>query len=643
VVLTLLAILIAALIGLAIASVVVPRSVVTLGTAGIAVLAVPLVLASLLAGSQTTMLALPIGPPGGVTRLALDPLGAGFLLLLVVAAIPCAVFAGGEPDAAPAPAPLAGLPASLAAMVLTILADDALTLALGLGGLGIAGWLLLSPRQEADDTGNVALTYLGLAIFAVVCLIAALALMASPTIAWLDCDYAAIRAAPPEGWRASAVLVLTLLGATGLAGLFPLHAWIARLGAASALLMGISTNIGVYLMFRVLLDLCGTAQPIWWGVPLLVLGAASSVFGPLRAAFETVLEPVFAIGSLHEMGLAVMGLGVALFAHAADLPQVASLALDASWLLLVTHALCRTLLSLCAGAAHRGAGTRRLDRLGGLIHRMPVTGRCALAGLFGAVMLPPGLGFAGFWLLFQSLLAAFQIGGFGLQLLIAFAVLFAGLSVGLAAMAAVRVAGVVFLGRPRTPRAAVAEEVPRSLRLCLVGLAALTGLMAVFPGLALLPAARGLARLANGSGPGMVLVLKPGIEAPGYAPVAIAGLLGLACYAMLWWTRRSGPGHRREPVWSGGFAPPPAWLPFGDPTTQIGAVSFAEPLRRILGPWGPWPVLPAFLGLLRTSVVRLSNGQRRAAGAAAQPSLAGSVAVTLAVLVLAIAVWLVAS
>jgi hydrogenase-4 component B len=641
VVLTLLAILIAALIGLAIASVVVPRSVVTLGTAGIAVLAVPLVLASLLAGSQTTMLALPIGPPGGVTRLALDPLGAAFLLLLFVAAIPCAVFAGGEPDAAPAP--LAGLPASLAAMVLTILAEDHFALALGLGGLGIAGWLLLSPREEADETGNVALTYLGLAIFAVVCLIAALALMAPPTVAWLDCDYAAIRAAPPEGWRASAVLVLALLGATGLAGLFPLHAWIARLGAASALLMGIGTNIGVYLMFRVLLDLCGTAQPIWWGVPLLVLGAASSVFGPLRAAFETRLEPVFAIGSLHEMGLAVMGLGVALFAHAADLPQVASLALDASWLLLVTHALCRTLLSLCAGAAHRGAGTRRLDRLGGLIHRMPVTGRCALAGLFGAVMLPPGLGFAGFWLLFQSLLAAFLIGGFGLQLLIAFAVLFAGLSVGLAAMAAVRVAGVVFIGRPRTPRAAVAEEVPRSLRLCLVGLAALTGLMAVFPGLALLPAARGLARLANGSGPGMVLVLKPGVEARGYAPVAIAGLLGLACYAMLWWTRRSGPGHRREPVWSGGFAPPPPWLPFGDPTTQIGAMSFAEPLRSIPGAWGPRRTLPDTLGLLQTSVVRLSDGLRRAAGAAAQPSLAGSVAVTLAVLVLAIAVWLVAS
>ncbi len=367
-------------------------------------------------------------------------------------------------------------------MALIVLAADALALAVGLGGLGIAGWLLLSSGPEPDETGNVAPHYLGLAIFAVVCIVAAFALMAPPSIAWLECDYAAIRAAPPEGWRASAVLVLTLLGATGLAGLFPAHGWIHRLGSASALLVGVGGSIGIYLLFRVLLDLCGSAQPLWWGAPLLLIGAVSTVLGPLQAAFGTRLEPALAIGSLHQMGSAVMGLGVALIAHAADLPQVASLALDASWLLLVTHALCRTLLLLCADAAQRGAGTRRLDRLGGLIHRMPVTGYCTLAGLFGAAMLPPGLGFAGFWLLFQSLLAAFRIGGFGLQLVIAFAVLCAALSVGLAAMAAVRLAGVVFLGRPRTPRAAVAEEVPWVLRLCLIGLTALTGLLAVFPG-----------------------------------------------------------------------------------------------------------------------------------------------------------------
>lgn len=637
-VLILLAILIAALVGLAIVSIVVPRSVVTLGTAAASGLIALAVLASLLVDGEMAVVALPIGPLGGVMHLGIDPLGAAFLLLLFVAAISCVVFADAEPAAASAP--IAGLPAALAAVAMTVLADDAFTLALGLAGLGFAGWLLLSPRPDEGETGLAPGLYPALAGFGIVCLIAALALMAPPSVPWLDCDYAAIRAMPPDGWRACAVLLLVLLGATGLAGLCPLHAWIPRLGNAAALLVGVGANIGAYLMFRFLLDLCGTAQPLWWGVPLLLIGAFSAVLGPLLATFETRLEPVFAIASLHQTGLAVMGLGVALFAHAADLPQVASLALDASWLLLVTRALCGTLLLLCAGAAQSGSGTRRLDRLGGVIHRMPTTTRCAFAGLLGAAMLPPGLGFAGFWLLVQSLLAGFRIGGFGLQLLIAFAILAAALSVGLAAMAAIRVAGVVFLGRPRTPRAAVAEEVRGALRFCLIGLAALTGLLGVFPVLALLPAARGLARLANGSGLRMALILKPGAEAPGYAPAAIAGLLALVCYTMLWLSRRRGSGHRREAAWSGGFSPPPPWLPFGDPTTQIGAASFAEPLRRALA---PWRALPGAVDRLRTSFVRLVAWLGRGGGIAARPGISGSVAITLAAWVVAVAVWLVAS
>lgn len=637
-ILILLAILVAALIALAIASAVVARAVVTLGTAGIAGLIIVLTTASLLGGGQAAVLALPFGPPGEAMHFALDPLGGAFLLLVSVAAVPCVVFAAARQDVG-----LAGVPASLAAIALTLLAEDAFTLALGLSALGIGGWLLLSPLQDADEAGPVATSYLKLAIFAAVCLVAALALMAPPSLSRLYCDYAALRAAlraaPPEGPRAGAALLLTLAGAAGLAGLAPLHAWVPRSGSASPLLAGVGANVGVYLLFRVLLDLCGYAQPPWWGVPLLLAGAASAMFGSLRGAIGPSLEPSLAIGSLHEVGFAVMGLGVALLARGADLPQVASLALGAAWLLLVTHTLCRTLLLLCGVAAQHGAGTRRLDRLGGLIHRMPVTGLCLFVGLFGVAMLPPGLGFAGFWLLFQSLLGAFRIGGFGLQLLVAFAVLLAGLSVGVAAIASVRLVGVAFLGRPRTPRTAVAEEVPNSLRWCLIGLAALTGLLAVLPGLAVLPAARGLAQLTNGSAPGMQLALKPAAEAPGYAAISIVALLAVAG-CTLWLLRRRGAGHRREPAWSGGFSPPPPWLPFGDPATQIGAASFAEPLHRSLE---GHPALPRAATLLRTSLVRLQTGLRSAAEAAARPGVPASVAVTIAVLVLAVAVLMVAS
>ena len=316
VVLTLLAILIAVLVALAVVTAFVPRAVVTLGSACIAGLIAVLALAALAGFGAMTTLALPLGPAGSAMRLALDPLGCAFLLLLFVAAKPLALFPDGD-----AAASLAGLPASLAALTLTLLAADPFTIALGL--------LLLALATRSS---------LHVAVFGIVCLIAAFALAAPATVAWLDCDFAAIRAAPPEGLRAAAVLVLVLLGAGSQV------AWTAR-GTLPVVAGG---TIGIYLLVRLLLDLCGPTLPMWWGVPLLVIGAIAAVAGTLRAALGTTLQAVLAIGGLHQLGLATIGLGVAMLARTADLPDVALLALDATWLLLVAHVLCRTLLLLCA-------------------------------------------------------------------------------------------------------------------------------------------------------------------------------------------------------------------------------------------------------------------------------------------------------
>ena len=513
-VLILFAILIAALVILAAISRVVPRFVVAAVSVGISALVVVLMVVALAAGIDMITLELPIGPAGAAMRLSLDPLAASFLLVLFLV-VPCA-------NSAPLP---------LAALALTVLADDGLTLAVGLLMLG--GVTLLRPATSA-----------------VVCLTVALALAGSPA------DFATIRAAPPEGWHAAVVLLLVLVGA--------------------GILSRLSTTIAIYLVLRVLFDLCGVGQPLWWGVTLLLVGAGIATIGSLRAALADTLHKVLSVGSLHQFGMATMALGVALFARAVDLPSVASRALAAAWLAVVCHMLCRTLLLMCADAVESGAGTRRLDLMGGLLHRMPVTSGCCLVGLFTVAVLPPGLGFAAFWLLFQSLIAAARISDFGIQLLVLVVAALTALSVGLMALATVRLFGVVFIGRPRTPRAAVAEEAPRPVRVVLIGVAALLGLFGLLPALVLLPTI-GWTHVASGQW----LALSTGAEATGYSPIAVAVLLALVAFAVLYVLRRPGE-RRREPAWSGGFAAPPPWLPFGDPATQAGPASFVEPLRGVL-------------------------------------------------------------
>ncbi|MGC1411185.1 MAG: proton-conducting transporter membrane subunit [Acetobacteraceae bacterium] len=509
-VLILLAILIAALAILAAVSCAVPRIIVAAVSVGISAVVVVLAVVALAAGADMATLELPIGPAGAAMHLALDPLAASFLLLLFLV-IPCA-------NRAPLP---------LAALALMVLAGDGFTLGVGLLVLG-------------------GVTSLRSAAFAVVCLTVALALAGSPA------DFAAIRAAPPEGWDAAAVLLLVLAGA----------------GVVSRL----STPIAVYLVLRVLFNLCGVGQPLWWGVPLLLAGAGIAAIGSLRAVLADTVHKVLSVGSLHLLGMATMALGVALFARAVDLPSVASHALAAAWLALVCHMLGRTLLLMCADAVESGAGTRRLDLMGGLLHRMPITSGCCLVGLFTVAVLPPGLGFAAFWALFHSLIAAARTGDFGVQLLVLVVAALTALSVGLMALSTVRLFGIVFIGRPRTPRAAVAEEAPRPVRLVLIGLAVSLGLLGLLPALVLLPTT-GWTHAAGDQW----LALSTA-EAAGYSPVAVAALLALLAFAVLHILRRPGEP-RREPAWSGGFAAPPPWLPFGDPATQSGPASFVEPLR----------------------------------------------------------------
>ncbi len=580
-------VIVAALLGLGAVSVVVPRRIAAVGSLVLCGLGFVLALAYLLSGAGTAMLALPFGLPGKSMVLALDGLSGFFLLLLMAvgsAASAAALDDHGESDAT---APF--FPAFLGVMALTLLAGDVFVLVLGFALMSLASFVLVLTRHADAAVRDAALLYIGMAGLAAACLIPALALLAGGA-GW-DLHFAAIRAHPPEGWRATSVLALVLVGAGWKAGLAPLHVWLPPAHAAapshvSALMSGAMTKVALYVLVRVLFDLCGPAQPTWWGVPLLVLGAGGAVLGALRANMEDDIKAVLACSTIGNIGLIVIGLGLALAARGADLSTLASLALGAALLHALAHGLFSSLLFLGTGAVQQAAGSRRLSRLGGLIHCMPVTTACMLAGAASLATLPPSPGFAGTWTLFQAVLGGPRIGGPGLQMLVCVVAALMALAVALAAAAAVRLVGVAFLGRPRLPRTSAAEEAGRPTRMALIGLAGVSALVGLFPGAILAltgPALRRLvtADLADRAG---LLSVAPQADLPGYSAVGIALVLGLSVgLAVLLARLRATPGHRVGPAWDCGFGAPPVWLPFGDPLTQYGGGSFAQPLLHALG------------------------------------------------------------
>ncbi len=501
--------MLAALLGLAVAGALVPPKhaarLVCLGCIALCAVATLLDFAFLVSGARGAALTLPIGLPGGATVLALDGLSGFFLLLVMLAATACAAAALDALREFQATLPL--FPLFVAVMGLTLLAGDALALAIGFGAMTLTSCALVLTAHRDEGVRPAARSCAGIGALGFACLIAALAVLgqgtaaAGPSAGW-GFDFAAMRAHPPAGWRAALVLALTLVGAGSTAGMVPLHVWLppalaAAPAPAAALMSGAATKVALYMLIRLLFDLCGPAQPPWWGLPLLVLGAGGALLGGWRANMEGDMRSILGCSTVAHVGLILVGIGLALAARGTDLPSLATLALGGALLLAFAHGMFKPLLFIAASAARNGTGTSLLRGLGGLVTRMPMTTAAMLVGGACLAGLPPSSGFAGEWMLFQAAFAAPHLGGLGVQVLVCAAILLMALGAALGAAAAVRLIGVGFLGRPRSPRAAAAEEAGAPTRAAMIGLAAISGLIGLFPGAVLALAAPALRLLVG--------------------------------------------------------------------------------------------------------------------------------------------------
>lgn len=523
---------------------------------------------------MTDNLALLAGLPGQGMHLHLDALSLLFLSILAPQMLASAC---------------AGMRASVpfwvfcASMVLTLAAGDAFTLIFGFELMSAASWLLL---LRADQ--KPAAFYAVIALFASACLIPAVFLPAGP-IAFL----------------------LIALGTGAKAGLAPLHSWLPKAHPAppagvSALMSGGMVKIALYILIRyAFINLSGAAQP-WWGVVLIAAGLASALIGALRAMLETEMKTMLACSTIEHAGLITIGLGIALRAKAMGDPALTAVALQAALLCAVAHGLFKPLLFLGAGEVKHATGTTSLNWLGGLMRGQPRLGALMLLGAAGMAALPFGPGFAPEFLLLHATISAAATGGILARIGFTAALAALGLSAALALGAAVRLIGIGFLGRPRSLHAAAAEDARPGPLFGMALLAVLIVPVALLPGQMLGLLTPVISLLA----PQAVLTQLS------YNPLPLLLLAFLIATAIGFVLHRFGiRGTREVPAWNGGFGRAPAWLPFGDPTTQPSATGFAEPISRAIAKGLPgtaelWLIAPILRLHLRG--VRLAERIRRA-------------------------------
>jgi hydrogenase-4 component B len=532
-------------------------------------------------GSTVT---LPIGLPWLGAHFRLDALASFFLVVVNLGGASASLYGLGYGHHEPAPhRVLPFFPAFLAGMNLVVLADDAFSYLLCWEFMSLASWALVMAHHRETGNAKAGYVYLVMASFGTLALLLAFGLLAGPAG---DYGFAAIRAAPHTPYVATLVLVLMLLGAGSKAGLVPLHVWLplahpAAPSHVSALMSGVMTKVAIYGFIRVVFDLLG--QPTWSAsVVVLFLGGITAVMGILYAMMEKDLKRLLAYSTIENVGVIFASLGLALAFQANGLKLAAALAFTAALFHVLNHSLFKSLLFFGAGAVLTATGERDMDKLGGLIHRMPFTSFAVLVGCVAISALPPFNGFVSEWLMFQAVLQSPELPQWALKILVPAVGALLALAAALAAACFVKAFGVTFLGRPRSPAAEAAPEVDRYSLAAMFILAALCLLAGILPGPvidALSPVTIEIlsSRMPIQANEAWLSIVPIAESRSSYNGLLVMVFITIsASLAVFFIHRFASHALRRGPAWGCGFSDP-------TPAAQYSGGSFAQPIRRVFG------------------------------------------------------------
>ncbi len=528
--------------------------------------------------------------PGGVTQtitggplqLQMISLAGVFVALLGIVAVAIAWYAPRfhQPGRGTA-VYLAAFNLALLACLTVLAAGGMVTFLVAWETMSLACYLLILRHPRSDASARGAFWFLALSEIGFLLVVAAFVILSTKTHA-TSLDAIAARAhLISGGWRAAAFL-FALAGFGFKAGLVPLHVWLPEAhpvapADGSAFLSGVVVKLGVYgiALFAFRLDPVGGA---WPGLVTMGAGAVTSAIGILYALRERDIKRFLAYSTIENTGIIVTALGAAMIFHAYRQPALYAFLLIAGLYHVANHGCYKTLLFLEAGVAEHAAGTRDMDRLGGLVHRLPRSTVVTFVGTLGIAALPPLNGFVSEWLIFQGLFQGFRTGSHLIAILIVLAAATLGLTGGLAIYAFVRGFGIPYLGMPRTRQAADAREEGQPLGGPALLAVACVALAVGAP--VVLAALSRTARTVTGVGlgplllPGKLTVIPAHADFSAFSPTYRAVFLVAASAVPALISLAGGPraGSVSVPVWDGGM------VRFR-PRMQYSAMTFSAPTR----------------------------------------------------------------
>nr|YP_009694030.1 NADH dehydrogenase subunit 5 [Amphinemura longispina]QEI04298.1 NADH dehydrogenase subunit 5 [Amphinemura longispina] len=244
-------------------------------------------------------------------------------------------------------------------MMFLIISPNLISILLGWDGLGLVSYLLVIYYQNVKSFNAGMLTALSNRIGDVALLLA---------IAWMlnfgSWNYIFYLECSGMNLELQVIGGLVLLAAMTKSAQIPFSSWLPAAMAAPtpvSALVHSSTLVtaGIYLLIRFNVLLVGSGL----GTFLLLFGGLTMFMAGLGANFEFDLKKIIALSTLSQLGLmmSILAMGY---------PKLA-------FFHLLTHALFKALLFMCAGAIiHNMKDSQDIRFMGGLVLSMPLTSSC---------------------------------------------------------------------------------------------------------------------------------------------------------------------------------------------------------------------------------------------------------------------------
>ncbi len=359
-------------------------------------------------------------------------------------------------------------------MLILLASGDLLSLFIGWELVSWAGFLLMA--MAGGVATRAAMRYITYAMAGAMMIFGGIALV---YVSAGSLQFDAILTAVSRMGTAHLWMLVILFGAGfGIKmGLLPFHLWQAPAyaetpGPGSAFLGAISSRMGLFAIALVLVKLFGVVNIESLKIPFTLIDARDLL---AWLAIFTIIFPTYTAMKQNDARYLLAWHGIGQGGYML-LGLVTANAMGAAGGLLhvLNYAACQAALLLSVFAVMHRTGTADLNKMGGLVTRMPLSFLVLLCGIIGLAGLPPMNGFVSKWLVYRSLLVD------GMPLL------FVGAIIGTLGtiLSVYKLIHNIFLGQLRMEHEQV-REAPWSMMIPMLILAAIIFLTGLLPGIPL--------------------------------------------------------------------------------------------------------------------------------------------------------------